>query len=164
MSISTFSTVLGSVEDNLELLLSMDPPSLLTPDTFTPLLRKLILTPDQFGAADSHLAFHHLLRPSSTTPGQVGSFLTALHLTGIDKQSDVLAAAAAVLHHHAVKLSVEGADKDFVVDIVGTGGDGWNTFNVSTTAAIVAAGAGARLLKVCMWISTGYFTDFRHMM
>lgn len=119
-----------------------------TPDTFKPILEKLIFTPDKFGAADSHLAFHHLLNPSSATPDQIGSFLTALHLTGIDKQSDVLAAAAAVLHHHAVKLSIEGGDDDFVVDIVGTGGDGWNTFNVSTTAAIVAAGAGARLLKV----------------
>ena len=126
----------------------MEPPPLLTPETFTPVLKKLILTPDKFDAADSHLAFHHLLRPSSATPDQVGSFLTALHLTGVDKQSDVLAAAASVLHHHAVKLKVEGADEDFVVDIVGTGGDGWNTFNVSTTAAIVAAGAGARLLKV----------------
>ncbi|KAF8578951.1 anthranilate phosphoribosyltransferase [Ramaria rubella] len=124
----------------------METPPLLTPDTFTPVLKKLISTPDKFNAADSHLAFHHLLKPASVTAEQISSFLTALHLTGVEKQSDVLAAAAAVLHHHAVKVEVEGAD-DFVVDIVGTGGDGWNTFNVSTTAAIVAAGAGARLLK-----------------
>ena len=126
----------------------MDTASPLTPETFKKVLEKLIFTPDKFGAADSNAAFHHLLTPSSATQEQIGSFLTALHLTGLDKQSDVLAAAANVLHHHAVKLSVEGADTDFVVDIVGTGGDGWNTFNVSTTAAIVAAGAGARLLKV----------------
>ncbi|KAF8507496.1 anthranilate phosphoribosyltransferase, TrpD [Gautieria morchelliformis] len=125
----------------------MEVPALLTPDTFTPILKKLISTPDKFGADDSRLAFHHLLRPSSATPDQIGSFLTALHLTRVDQQSDVLAAAAAVLHHHAVRLKVEGVEEDFVVDIVGTGGDGWNTFNVSTTAAIVAAGAGARLLK-----------------
>lgn len=41
-----------------------------------------------------------------------------------------------------------------ICDIVGTGGDGHNTFNVSTTAGIVAAGAGCRVYKVS---SSNYF-------
>ena len=78
----------------------------------------------------------------------MGSFLTALHYTRSDYKADMIAAAAALLRSRAVTAVVEGRDSDFVVDIVGTGGDGHDTFNVSTTAAIVAAGAGARVCKV----------------
>lgn len=124
-------------------------PPVRTPDTFTPVLKKLVFSPEEFGTEDSYEAFHHLLSPASTTPEQVSSFLTALHLTGVDKKAEVLTAAADVLHFHSVKPTYDG-EEDFVVDIVGTGGDGWNTFNVSTTAAIVAAGAGARLLKASL--------------
>ncbi|GJJ15397.1 hypothetical protein Clacol_009673 [Clathrus columnatus] len=117
--------------------------SVRTPETFTPILKKLINSPREFGVEDSYNAFHHLLSPASTTPEQISSFLTALHLTGVDKKSEIISTAADVLHFHSVKPTIDGAE-DFLVDIVGTGGDGWNTFNVSTTAAIVAAGAGAR--------------------
>lgn len=120
--------------------------SVRSPETFTSILKKVVFSPNEFGAEDSYNAFHHLLSPASTTPEQVSSFLTALHITGVDKKTEVLSSAAEVLHFHSVKPTIEGSE-DFIVDIVGTGGDGWNTFNVSTTAAIVAAGAGARLLK-----------------
>jgi anthranilate phosphoribosyltransferase len=53
-----------------------------------------------------------------------------------------------VLRDRSLKATVEEPEGDFIVDIVGTGGDGYNLFNVSTTAAIVAAGAGARVIKV----------------
>lgn len=138
----------------------MKEPVNLTPETFTPLLKKLIFTPEKFDAEDSSLALHHLLRPACASVAQISSFLTALHLTGVDKQSDVLSAAADVLHHHSVKVEVEHAE-EVAVDIVGTGGDGWDTFNVSTTAAIVAAGAGARVLKV--WPSAAYICGFEYM-
>jgi anthranilate phosphoribosyltransferase len=91
-------------------------------------------------------AMEHLLHPASTLPSQIGSFLTALHLSRRESDSEILAAGADVLRRHAVPVSKQSGR---VVDIVGTGGDGHNTFNVSTTAAVVAAGAGARVYKVC---------------
>jgi anthranilate phosphoribosyltransferase len=63
--------------------------------------------------------------------------------------------AAGVLRERALKADVQHVD-DFVVDIVGTGGDGHNLFNVSTTAAVVAAGAGARVIKVTGYTGLAY--------
>ncbi|KAK7689973.1 hypothetical protein QCA50_006613 [Cerrena zonata] len=105
-----------------------------SPDTFKPLLEKLVKTPEYFSPDDIRLALEHIFTPDAVLPVQIGSFLTALHLQMF-------------LRERALKAAIEDADVDFVVDIVGTGGDGHNTFNVSTTAAIVAAGAGARVIK-----------------
>jgi anthranilate phosphoribosyltransferase len=55
----------------------------------------------------------------------------------------MVAACAQVLRDHSLKCPVEN-----VTDIVGTGGDGHDTFNVSTAAAIVAAACGLRVAKV----------------
>lgn len=74
------------------------------------------------------------------TPAQVGAFLAALRLRG--ETPEVVAACARVMQAHAEP--VEAGD---VVDVVGTGGDGASVFNVSTAAAIVLAGAGARVAK-----------------
>ena len=75
------------------------------------------------------------------TPAQLGSFLTALRLKG--ESTEEIAGMATVMREFSLKVRVEGT----VVDSVGTGGDGSNTFNISTAAALVAAGAGVRIAK-----------------
>lgn len=79
----------------------------------------------------------------------IASFLTALRVTGLDHKAEYIAEAAkAVLRHSdTVDLSSQLKEDEVVLDIVGTGGDGQNTFNVSTSAAIVAAGIPG--IKVC---------------
>ncbi|KAF8133418.1 anthranilate phosphoribosyltransferase TrpD [Boletus edulis] len=118
-----------------------------TPDMFKTLLAKLVKTPDDFTPDDLKLALEHLFTSDVVPPTQIGAFLAAMHIHRIERRPENLAAAAQVLRARALKAAVEDDDKDFVVDIVGTGGDGHNTFNVSTAAAIVAAGAGARVVK-----------------
>ncbi|KAF9013548.1 anthranilate phosphoribosyltransferase, TrpD [Cyathus striatus] len=115
--------------------------------TFKPLLNKLVQTPEYFSPDDLKLALNHLFTPDAVHPAQIGAFLAALHINRVERRPESLAAAASVLRERALKAEVLDRDEDFVVDIVGTGGDGYNLFNVSTAAAIVAAGAGARVIK-----------------
>ena len=135
-----------------------------SPMTFKPLLNKLVKTPEYFNPHDLHLALEHIFAPGSIDPTQIGAFLTALHISRLERRPESLTTAASLLRSRAVPASVEFGDEDFVVDIVGTGGDGHNTFNVSTTAAVVAAGAGARVIKVLSTIVvSGIFqTDIHH--
>ncbi len=80
--------------------------------------------------------------------GDVSLMMTAAILTGlrVKKETiDEIAAAATVMREFA--LAVPVADSTHLVDIVGTGGDGSHTFNISTCAMFVAAAAGARVAK-----------------
>ncbi|KAI0265700.1 glycosyl transferase family, a/b domain-containing protein [Gloeopeniophorella convolvens] len=119
----------------------------LSPTTFKPILLKLVKTPHDIAPADIELALEHVVTPAAALPEQVGAFLTGLALARVELREDLVVAAASFIYSRAVPAVIHGADTDFVVDIVGTGGDGHNTFNVSTTAAVVAAGAGARVIK-----------------
>ena len=129
-----------------------NPPAVLTNESFKPLLARLVSTPEYFSTDDLTLSLDHLFSPTNDAPAakpeQIGAFLAALHVHRLDRRPEMLAAAAAALRARALKADIEARETDFVVDIVGTGGDGQNTFNVSTTAAVVAAGAGARVCKV----------------
>ncbi|KAG8936480.1 anthranilate phosphoribosyltransferase [Tulasnella sp. 419] len=119
-----------------------------TPTTFKPILQHLIDHPQSFTHEETTQAFHHLAQPdfSGATPVQVGAFLMALKYSNKAHSPDVISSAAEVMRLYATPLKLENED-DVIVDIVGTGGDGHNAFNVSTTAAIVVAGAGVRVCK-----------------
>ena len=90
---------------------------------------------------DQAAAVMRQIMQGEATPAQLGSFLTALRLKG--EATGEIAGMATVMREFSLKVRVEGT----VVDSVGTGGDGSGTFNVSTAAALVAAGAGVRVAK-----------------
>jgi anthranilate phosphoribosyltransferase len=77
----------------------------------------------------------------TATPAQIAAFLTALHLKG-ETEAEI-AGMAQVMRDKATPVHYDGA----VLDTCGTGGDASGTFNISTTAAFVAAGAGATVAK-----------------
>ncbi len=76
------------------------------------------------------------------TEAQIGAFLAALAAKG--ETIDEVAGAARAMRRKAVRVQALAGS---VVDTCGTGGDGSNTFNISTTTAFVAAGAGATVAK-----------------
>jgi anthranilate phosphoribosyltransferase len=92
----------------------------------------------------------------TATAAQIGAFITALRLKG--ETVDEIAGAARTMRAKATKIKINNhsvnIDRDeiniedeTILDIVGTGGDGTRTFNVSTTTAFVAAGGGIKVAK-----------------
>src|SRR6266481_10220130 len=95
--------------------------------------------------AEAGAAMEELLSGRVETP-EIVRLLEALNRRPIEVQE--LAGFASVMRRHATRVFAEGEVRPAnMVDTCGTGGDGANTFNISTTAAIVAAAAGARVAK-----------------
>ena len=89
---------------------------------------------------ESKEAFNIILS-GDATPSQMGAFLMGLHLRG--ETTDELIGGVSVLREKASYITApEGA-----IDLVGTGGDGFGTLNISTAAAFVVAGAGVPVAK-----------------
>jgi len=92
---------------------------------------------------DAHAAMEVILDGRATT-AQIASFLVALKMKG--ETADELQGFVQAMRHHAQPVICDGASEP-LIDTCGTGGDGLSTFNISTVAAFVIAGAGVRVAK-----------------
>ena len=90
------------------------------------------------------------------TPAQIGAFITALRMKG--ETVDEITGAAKVMRDRATRVRVGrnvldldrddiNLDQETILDVVGTGGDGTNTFNISTTVSFVIAACGVKVAK-----------------
>jgi len=101
------------------------------------LVERLDLTP-----AEVERAFEAIFQ-GEATPAQMGAFLVALRMKG--ETPAEIAAAAMVMRRRATPVRIPPGR--VVLDTCGTGGDGAGTFNISTAAALVVAGAGVTVAK-----------------
>lgn len=103
-------------------------------------LQKLLDKQNLAGAEMS--AVMHAMMAGELTDAQIAGFLIALRCKG--ETVEEIAAAVGVLRELVRKVPVTG---EHVIDTCGTGGDGANTFNISTASAFVVAGAGGKVAK-----------------
>jgi len=112
-------------------------PEILFGDILAKLVEKKDMAPDEAATA------MNTIMDGNATPAQAGAFLAALHMKG--ETAEEIAALARVMRAHAV--TVKPVTEKPLVDTCGTGGDGAQTFNISTACAFVAAGAGVPIVK-----------------
>ncbi len=87
-----------------------------------------------------------VIMDGEATPAQIGSYLTALRMKG-ETVAEITGSASS-MRRHVVTVPISAAEVGGVLlDTCGTGGDGKHTFNISTTAAFVVAGTGAKVAK-----------------
>ena len=108
-------------------------------DAFKPLLAK-VATGARLTEEEARSAFETMLS-GEMTPAQMGGFLMALRVRG-ESVPELVGAVAAM---RAKMLRVDAPDD--AIDIVGTGGDGHGSYNVSTLASFIVAGCGVPVAK-----------------
>jgi len=111
------------------------------PVLLKPFIAKIINRAD-LSAEEAEQAMS-VIMSGGATPAQIGAYLTALRMKG-ESIAEIVGSVRA-MRSAAVKVNVSGNDS--VYDIVGTGGDGARTFNISTAAAFVVAAAGRKVAK-----------------
>lgn len=99
-----------------------------------------IATGDSLSEADAAAAFE-ILMSGTATPVQIGAFLMGLRVRG-ETVAEITGAVRAMR-----AKAVPAAAPEDAIDIVGTGGDGAGTYNISTAAALVVAGCGVPVAK-----------------
>ena len=108
--------------------------------TTWPALLSALIRGDSLTADESEWAMNEIME-GAATPSQIAGFGVALRIKGTSVAE--LTGLARSMLAHATPISVPGQ----LTDLVGTGGDGARTVNVSTMGTIVAAAAGARMIK-----------------
>ena len=111
------------------------------PDALQSAVRQLAFG-KSLSATESADAFG-LIMSGEATPAQVAALLMALRVKG--ETPDEVAGAAQAMR--AAMLPIEAEEREALVDTCGTGGGSVTTFNISTAAALLAAGAGVRIAK-----------------
>ena len=92
-------------------------------------------------STDDAAAAMGIIMDGEATPAQFGAFVTALRMKG--ETAEEIAGMARSMREHSLHVDVDVP----VTDICGTGGTGQNEFNISTTSAFIAAGAGLKVAK-----------------
>ena len=108
-------------------------------DALKPLLAT-VASGSSLSESEAERAFD-IIMSGDATPAQIGAFLMALRVRG--ETVDEITAAARIMRSKAVHI----AAPDDAIDVVGTGGDGSGTLNISTGAALVVAGCGVPVAK-----------------
>ena len=103
-----------------------------------------VLSGEELDAATIATAVEVILQ-GDASPAQIAGFLVALRCRG--ETSTELSAMLDVVLTHGVEVPLNESQRSLAIDVVGTGGDGSHSINVSTMAAIVAAGAGTPVCK-----------------
>lgn len=116
-------------------------------NVLTPYIKSIITNPTTLTPEDLS-AVLTLIFQGKASDIQIGSFLTVLRSKGIDHEPEFIAAAVRTVMKFSSPIDIKQVSATTgYVDIVGTGGDGQNTFNVSTASSIVAAGMGVPVCK-----------------
>src|SRR5512134_1222180 len=112
------------------------------PAMLKPFIAKTINRTDL--TADEAEQAMNVIMTGQATPAQIGAYLVALRMKG--ETIPEITGSVRAMRENAVKVKLPQTG-EAVYDIVGTGGDGAHTFNISTAAAFVVAGAGRKVAK-----------------